>query len=283
MNRETKVGLITGLAIIVMVGMLLSSYLNRQNSSIKVASLSNLGSKLRQTLLHPISDQTIPIPNITPAGVQVAPSRAAVASASLSGATPAAYTPSSTSGTASVVSMPGYNSTPLVTFPTASSPHLAPVSPNTNLQIQNVEQTQSTSPGGDTTCTVAANDTLTRIAWHFYHDSGPVAIERIVRANPGKLSSPNSMLRIGERLNIPPANAKVTMPSMMAVTTSNGNQNTTDAPSKGHYTVKAGDTLYQIALRTMGAATTKDINAIKQVNGITNDRDLRVGEVLKIP
>jgi LysM repeat protein len=281
MNRETKVGLITGLAIIVMVGMLLSSYLNRQSSSIKVASLSNLGSKLRQTLLHPISDQTIPMPKVTPAGVQVAPSGAAVASASLSGITPAAFTPSSASGTASVVSMPGYKSTPLVTFPTAPSPHLAPVTANTNLQVQNAEQTQSTSPSGDTTYTVAANDTLTRIAWHFYHDSGPVAIERIVRANPGKLSSPSSMLRIGEKLDIPPAAGRVTMPSLMAVSTGTGQSSA--AKSARTYIVRRGDTLYRIALRTMGAATVKNINAIKQANGITNDRDLRVGEKLQIP
>ncbi|MGC8560287.1 MAG: LysM peptidoglycan-binding domain-containing protein [Phycisphaerae bacterium] len=281
MNRETKVGLITGLAIIVMVGMLLSSYLNRQSSSIKVASLSNLGSKLRQTLLHPISDQTIPMPKVSPAGVQAAPAGAAASTASLSGATPAAYTPSSASGTATVVSMPGYTSTPLVTFPTAPSPHLAPVSQNTNLQIQNAEQTQTTSPKGDTTYTVAANDTLTRIAWHFYHDSGPVAIERIVRANPGKLTSPSSMLRIGEKLDIPPAAGRVTMPSLMAVSTGTGRSSTTK--STRTCVVRPGDTLYQIALRTMGAATAKNINAIKQANGITNARDLRVGEKLHIP
>jgi LysM repeat protein len=110
-----------------------------------------------------------------------------------------------------------------------------------------------------------------------------VAIERIVRANPGKLSSTRSMLRIGERLNIPPAGAQVTMPSMMAVTNSSGSSSPTATSTAGRYTVKAGDTLYQIAIRTMGAATRRNIAAIKTANGISNDRDLRVGEVLKIP
>ncbi len=280
MNRETKVGLITGLAIIVMVGMLLSSYLNRQASSIKMASLSNLGSTLRHSLLRPVSDQTIPVPNVAPKGAPVAATTPPANPASGT-VTSAGHTPTRQNQSAAVLSMPQYPSAPVVTFPTATSPHLAAVPAAGTMQLQNAVQSQpANAPGGQTTYTVVANDTLTRIAQHFYHDGGPVAIERIIRANPGKLSSVRSMLRIGEKLNIPSAANRVSMPQMMAVTNSGTTSNT---PPTHAYRVKPGDTLYRIALVTMGAANMHNIDAIKKANGITNDRDLRVGEKLNIP
>lgn len=280
MNRETKVGLITGLAIIVMVGMLLSSYLNRQASSIKMASLSNLGSQLRHSLLSPVSDQTIPMPKVAPKGASVV-STTMLANQSASTTTLTGYTPANGTGSAAVLSMPGYPSEPLVTFPTSTSPHLTAVPAGDTLQLQNAGQSQPASASGSqTTYTVVANDTLTRIAQRFYHNGGLVAIERIIRANPGKLANVRSMLQIGEKLNIPSATNRVSMPQMMAVTDSGTTRNSAHTHT---YTVKPGDTLYRIAQETMGAASMHNIDAIKKVNAITNDRDLRVGEKLNIP
>jgi len=279
MNRETKVGLITGLAIIVMVGMLLSSYLNHQSSSIKLANLSNLGSKLRHSLLHPVSDQTIPPPSVAPKGAALA-NASPPSTQQPNAVTLAAYTPATTRSTA-VISMPGYTST---AFPSTVTPRLA-AAPQTNaIQVQNAMQSQTTSQKrGQTIYTVIANDTLTRIAQRFYHDGGPVAIERIIRANPGKLSGIKSVLRIGEKLRIPPANNQASIPQMMAVTTSGTGSNAGKRAGGMTYRVKPGDTLYGIAALTLGAATRHNIDAIKKANGISNDRDLRVGEKLHIP
>ncbi len=272
MNRETKVGLITGMAIIVMVGMLLSSYLNHHKPSVQPANMSNLGSQLRQRLLHPMSFQQVPMPANAPA-IAAAPANAPNAYASA--------TPIATSGTPTpVLSMPGYTSSPVVTLPPSVRPHFAPVA-----EVQTIEQTQ-TSPSGAATYRVRAADTLSRIAWHFYRDSGPLAIERIVRANPGKLHSARSMLRVGEKLHIPGASTALSMPQLMAVATSApAAPPAAGASATPTHTciVKPGDTLYRIALREMGSPSLRNITAVKKANHIANARDLRVGEKLIIP
>ncbi len=282
MNRETKIGLITGLAIIVMVGMLLSSYLNRQSSSIKVAGLKNLGSSLRNDLLHPISDQTIPMPNIAPPGAPTGRNTTAAQMHPQSSTTLTAYTPE-TSNSASIVSMPGYSSSPVIPFSGAGATAPPNTTLNTTLQVQNAVLSHAPAPtNGGTTYTVAANDTLTSIAQRFYHVSGPLAIERIIHANPQKLANASSMLQIGEQLIIPATNNREPMTQMMAVTSS-GVTHGRNATAVRTYIVKSGDTLYRIAAVTMGAATMHNINALKQANHITNDRDLRVGEKLNVP
>lgn len=107
------------------------------------------------------------------------------------------------------------------------------------------------------TYTVKAGDTLYSIAV-----KNKTTVSQLVSLN--KLSNPN-VLKIGQVLKL---KADTTAPAPKPA----------PAPSTGSYTVKAGDTLYSIALRNK---TT--VQKIASANNISNPNLIRVGQVLKIP
>ena len=61
MSRDTRIGMVTGLAIIVLIGALLSMYLDRAQSSVQPAALAALGSSFRDSLINPPTS-TVPPP-----------------------------------------------------------------------------------------------------------------------------------------------------------------------------------------------------------------------------
>ena len=115
------------------------------------------------------------------------------------------------------------------------------------LKIPGLSTGTDTGTGTTTTYTVVSGDTLWNIANRFN-----TTVDAIKSLN--NLS--NNMLSIGQVLKIPS-------------TTSNNNYI--------NYTVKAGDSLWNIARKY---DTT--VNEIKSLNGLTND-NLSIGQVLKIP
>jgi len=115
--------------------------------------------------------------------------------------------------------------------------------------------TPPTTPTTGTTYTVKAGDTLYAIALRY-----GVTVQQIVTAN--NITNAN-LISIGQILTIP----------------GTGTPTTPTTPTTGtSYTVKAGDTLYAIALR-YGVTITQLVNA----NGIANPNLIRVGQVLIIP
>ena len=112
----------------------------------------------------------------------------------------------------------------------------------------------SAPPASGTTYTVKAGDTLYGIAQRFNTTVAKLAAaNNIVNVN---------LLRIGQVLIIPGTSTTPTPPPVTVTT----------------YTVKAGDTLYAIALRF-----NTTVAKIAAANNITNVNLLRIGQVLKIP
>lgn len=110
----------------------------------------------------------------------------------------------------------------------------------------------SPPPASGTKYTVKAGDTLYSIANRY-----GVAVSRLASAN--NISNVN-LLRIGQVLTIP------------------GTSSTPPPASNTRYTVKAGDTLYSIALRHRVT-----VSGIASANKLSNVNLIRVGQVLVIP
>ena len=295
MNRETKFGLITGLLLIVAIGMLISRYLSsRAAPAIQTPSLQSLGGSFRRQM-------------ISPAGTAVIPSALGSGRKSQSPGTPSSAlaeqlptTPPQPDGSIFAATQPSAIASPLGQASASLSPVRSPVSLMTNVSQPIPRRDQKTS----TQYTVKSGDTLWHIARQFYHQAGPAQLARIVRANPGKLSSAKSMLRIGETLVIPAGSSsgQVHLTQMAAISmgsvpvpslseNSSGLSNLSSPPA-GHrgsahisavtYKVRAGDTLYSIARRIFGVASATTIKQMMRENHIHNAHDLRVGMILRV-
>ena len=146
--------------------------------------------------------------------------------------------------------------------------------------------------------TVRPGDTLGKIAWHFYHDSGPLALRRIVSANRSKLAGANAVIYVGEPLIIPAENQQASsgrpqLLAMAAQTTGNihadsGNPQSSPMAASPQtstrtYRVRSGDTLLGIARKLMGAGTESNVHRIMALNHIRDPRTIFVGQKLQIP
>ncbi len=289
MNRETKFGLITGLLLIVAIGMLISRYLSsRAAPAIQTPGLRSLGSNFRRQIISPAGTAIIPpalqsnsngqSPTTVPSALteELPTASQRQASAAFSATQPSVAV--GTMGQASAL------------VPTTG----APVSVLSNAS----QPILSVHPKTSTQYTVKAGDTLWRIANRFYHQVGPTQLAMIVRANPGKLSSTKSMLQIGETLTIPavPASGQIHLTQMAAISlgtvpvpTATTNLSPSPTAHQGTastrvmtYKVRAGDTLYSIARRIFGASSHTAIKQIMRENHIRSARDLRVGQILRI-
>ena len=289
MNKETKIGLVTGVTLIVLIGAMLSSYLSAPRDRIGDLALAGQGRNLRNQISNPVGIAQVPIPqNATMNPVQLTPQAMAPVSTRYNQVTQLPYG-SATAPTTSAESL-----TPAAAMVTPRAvPVVAAQKP-----VPSVAVVAATVPTSARTATyiVRPGDTLGKIAWHFYHDSGPVAVRRIVHANASKLSSAAATIRVGEALTIPPAaqqagTSHVHLLTMAAQSTGNsyGTKYSTQrvAPASDGsvhtYRVESGDTLWGIARKTMGAGTEANVHRIMVLNHIRDARTIAVGQVLKIP
>ena len=288
MNRETKFGLITGLLLIVAIGMLISRYLGSRTAPvIQTPNLQSLGGNFRKQIISPAGTALIPLalqshpqgqsPTTVPSALaEELPTKSPLQA----GVTFPATQPSSLVGTTGQTSAPVPATSATVSVVSNVRAPMASANPKTSRQY-----------------TVKAGDTLWRIARRFYHQVGPTQLALIVRANPGKLSSTKSMLQIGETLTIPavPTSGQIRLTQMAAISMGTVPVPTTatdlSSPPTHHatatarmatYKVRAGDTLYSIARKIFGASSHAAIAHIMQENHIRNARDLRVGQILHI-
>lgn len=304
MSRDTRIGMVTGLAIIVLIGALLSMYLDRQQSSVQPAALAALGSSFRDSLINPPT-QTLPSPPAA-APATIPPNPAMPPHTGNAGGNSAMP--------AQMVMSNVYNST-MNTMPTP--PGNAPIgfAPVGNLTTGENHTPAQTADGNSSirTYTVKSGDTLTHIAWLCYHDGGPLAVRRIIQANAATLKNIHSTLHIGQKLIIPPATVSTAASThtgmnltQMAATTNTGRlpgmQRARQAatqlingffpkssvgaapPSVGIiYKVKPHDSLAAIARKFMGGPSMANIHRIMAANHIRNPNLLAVGMVLHLP
>jgi len=125
--------------------------------------------------------------------------------------------------------------------------------------------TPAPSPG---TYTVQRGDNLFRIALRF-----GTTVATIQQAN----GLTSTTIRVGQVLKIPGAGGAAPTATKPAATQAPGATATTAPSTTGTYTVRAGDTLFRIAIRF---GTT--VAALKSANGLTSDI-IFVGQVLRLP
>ncbi|WP_062464509.1 lytic transglycosylase domain-containing protein [Demequina soli] len=123
----------------------------------------------------------------------------------------------------------------------------------------------STQARASATYTVKAGDTLSEIAQH--HGT---TVATLARAN--HLANA-SLIRVGQRLTIPGAK-----PAASPAGGASGSTTASSTASRGHYTVKAGDTLSEIAQRHGTTVAT-----IARENRLANASTIYVGQRLLIP
>ncbi|NNM84531.1 MAG: LysM peptidoglycan-binding domain-containing protein [Phycisphaerales bacterium] len=298
MNRETKIGLLTGLMLIVVIGVLLSNYLGRPHTVDKIAVPRQAASAYRQQLLQPPGQALVPVPAVV--NTQAATTTAGTPGAAVSvrggnGLAPSAFNGSRAPG------MQAQNAAYVTTMPsvTPGQPLAAPISDATLASGALAGVQQASSSSSLRVYVVKPRDTLGHIAWEFYKSSGRDAIGRIVKANPSLLKhGSRSVLMVGEKLRIPLAAGQSSQPLMLdAVSTPGDSQNavaghgdlgnTTAAPqpnvSRQHYVVRPHDTLYALARRFMHTDSHAAIARLMAANHLHSVRDLRVGMALNIP
>jgi LysM repeat protein len=223
MTREAKIGMLTGLGVIVLIGVLLSEYLGERNTGPAVAAGATgnmaplpVGAAYREQVLAPVA-----VPALTPAGggertrlagggelasgirtgdSNVPPSLIAAETTppgpSVSGpVAPIAAGPAQMDGRAE-------GGPPLITLS-----ETVPVRTTTGGQTPG---TTATAAPASTTYTIVAGDTLAKIAKKFYNSSKSADVQRIVAANPKMLKDASTMLVVDKKLVIPnvPAPAK---------------------------------------------------------------------------
>ncbi len=298
MNRETKIGLLTGLMLIVVIGVLLSNYLGRPHAVDQIAVPRQADSTYRQQLLQPPGQALVPVPTAVntpaPAAVAATPSPAAPLRAG-NGVVPSALTSSP------VPAMQAQNAAYVTAMPsvTASQAMATPASDAT-LGASALAGTQAVpANSGPRLYVVKPRDTLGHIAWQFYKSSSRDAIGRIVKANPSALKhGSHSVLMVGEKLRIPLAAGQSSTPLMLDAVSTPGNSQNVVAPnvdssnsaalpqsnaSSQHYVVRPHDTLYALARRFMHTDSHAAIARLMAANHLRSARDLRVGMTLKIP
>lgn len=296
MTRETKVGLLAGLAIILLIGIIVSDYLVVPTSPVP-PQVQQFASQTQDNI-HPPSIVTVPQPMIVPVNRVEDPAPVP---------TPRELTapPAPRALPLSTAPAPGFSDTPTQTLAAPASPAVAPVTviPVRDPQTAELQRKldQIASPAASSTpvsvvppssaastartITVEEGDTLYQLAAD--HLGSASRYEELYRANRDQLSSP-SQLKVGMKLRLPSpaANAPVSIArandGLPAVTASPVAP--ADPKASKTYTVKASDTLYSIAQSQLGSGGRW--REIYQLNrqSLGDDEDaLKVGQTLKLP
>ncbi len=224
MTREAKIGMLTGLGVIVLIGVLLSEYLGDKNTAPATAAGATgqmaplpVGSDYRHQLMSPIG-----VP--TPAGggqrTQLAGGGEVVSTiaTSNSGGLPPAMLAVDTTISGPRMSDPV---SPVAAGPSLMDPRSDGGPPILTLSdTVQVKATDASVRGASavpvTTYTIVAGDTLAKIARKYYTSAKPADVQRIVAANPAILKDATTMLVVGKKLVIPDVPAPTPAPVAVA-------------------------------------------------------------------
>ncbi len=278
MTRETKIGLLVGLAFIIVIGILLSDHMSSTTEPV-AAPLTNTAGNVRDSVAAPVTDPppiTVVTQNITPRDT---------------------VSTHSDPGQSIVRVGPGGNNTPIqirqvTVTQVPSEPGKNGDSPASQVgqpgSLQEVARANgepiigasgadSTSvPAGGNTArkyTAQAGDTLNRLAGRFLGGNTKANRDLIVNANPSLKSNPNKII-VGRAYIIPgsAADAQPTGAQPLPITQVPATPTAPVAASPAAsdqaqfwYTVKENDSLWSIAADQLGNGSAwtaiKDLNA----------------------
>jgi nucleoid-associated protein YgaU len=290
MTRETKIGLLVGLAFIIVVGILLSDYL-RSTGEPPQAVLSSAASDVREAVNSPGTNNppiTVVPPRDAAPQEQVpmrdelnpTPSPVIPTERSTQDQTPAPAQPDQ----GAVVNPPVQDNDALTRAAQQHGEQLVPVNPDGT-----ATSTQQNSPGPTSSqarsYVAQSGDSVSRMASH-YMVGGNTRSNRqaIINANPSLQYDPDRVI-VGESYVIPGRTQSIAaVPA--APTDSTSDSNDTAAPTAGAvYTVQSGDSLWSIANDELGDPSAVD--SIKELNLTTlkgKDHDvLYPGMKLRLP
>lgn len=301
MTRETKIGLLVGLAFIIVIGVLLSDHLTSATNPKMSTDMAGVGDKAYTSLVTPggananknvrIAPETPVLPpEQVPTGAEIRPRPVEAGSARID-VGPAPLTDRRTSdiivdSRTSTTGLPvrisdGSPVTPVVTPPTAEALPITPLPP---LAVNTV-----TAPKREHKA--QAGDTVSKLAYKYYGKNTQELRNLIVKANPSLQRSPDKIV-VGQMYVIPPAPSaaqdtvatSTLTRTMIAGATTQPTAATAGAPaSLKTYTVKANDSLWRIATEQC-----HDANAAKEILAMNKDvlkgtDKLQVGMKLKLP
>jgi nucleoid-associated protein YgaU len=303
MTRETKIGLLVGLAFIIVIGILLSDHLNTTNDP-PAAHIAQVGDNVRQGMTTPGQPSE---PPITSAPAVVTPQQPVQTAGELA--------PRPQPVQVIAINGPAAGSQPPVniqqTTPPAQVDHGQAQAQATPEQQQQNPQPQpdsdlvirqatgvladaarqggeplvgiSQTPGGPREYTVQPGDTLSQIAQKVYGSSKKANRELIIRANPSLQANPD-LIVAGKAYVIPPLE-NTPAPALVSQNTAQaaGQRIVPSGQPEYWYTVKEGDNLWKISTEQLGSAAA--IPAIKELNkeALRGTDIVRVDMKLRLP
>lgn len=269
MTRETKIGLLVGLAFIIVIGILLSDHLQSSTEPPRSVDMNMVANNVRTTVTPPGASNAsivVPAPVPQPQIVHQVPTQR-----DLQQPTPASEIVKIGPGSASQAPTQAPNpnvsmtSTPIQQAPAvaqvgnsqqmdnqtplrASQPEAAGIDPNSAIaQIAraNGQQLVGVTPTGTQSQTAGAagakeyiaepGDNLSKIAAKFYGKSTKAGQDAITAANPSLMNDPNKVIYVGKPYRIPAmasASTVTQQPAIVAV------QQTPAAPTAPAATVQ---------------------------------------------
>ncbi len=321
MTRETKIGLLVGLAFIIVIGILLSDHLTSSTDP-PPAQLTQAGDSVRGgTQIPNATHASLPSP-VTPAPIvpqaqvptpsdltgqraggaavrQVAIGPAQVQSPSTlmpqQGQWPSAQPGSARIEAPSQATSevnPIYQQPPAATqvqSPDASNDPMSPVVATAHQMGQDLVPVKPGQSAGSTATSgreyrAVSGDNLNRIAAKMPGGNTKANRDAIIAANPSLKANPN-LIVAGRTYVLPMAGSAVQSTSTPRPTASAATPSVATSPSHQDraYTVKAGDSLWKIANDVVGDAHA--VAQIKELNKQTLDGGdvVKVGMVLRLP
>jgi LysM repeat protein len=255
MTRETKIGLLVGLAFIIVIGILLSDHLTNSTEA-PPATLAHTGGNVRQTISTPGGTQAPPAVVMPPQSVQ--PSNPVPTPRELTAPTPAS----------AIVQVGG----PSVQTQAMQQPQGLPQTPP-----QNIVQTATPSPANETPVEfVRTNQPLPA-----YVDPN-AGREPIATTVTPSLPEPQTPLTPLER--IAQAHGEQVV-AINGATPQNRSAPAASGSATSDYVVQPGDSLSKIAAKVFGSNTKANRDAIVKLNpSLQQDPDkVIVGRTYKIP
>lgn len=278
MARETKLGLLVGLGVILLIGIIVSDHLSAVNKD--GADMTVFAQQVGDGITgEPV--QAPPVP--TPDTLALNPGNGVG-----TGAVPLFHPGSATSSQPSVIQHPRPEMGPGITIP-GSTVASAPDVPSIVIHTPNINTPASAEPKNLATHTVVRGDSAYQIARRYYKDGEKWRL--ILEANPGHMGK-NGELQVGTQLKVPALDAPAPVaPSVNTTPLGSIADSTQTRPTLDNtgttavrvITVEAGQNLTEIAREHLnnGSRWPEILQANR--DQLARPEDLKVGMKLRLP